>query len=512
MRDPDRYLAQLFGLSEVLASRHGWPALSPWWRETLADAERSGVRQRVIRKGRRIGASTIVAPIVAVTEAFHGEHAVPPNDVGFFLFFSVKKDEAAKRLRGIATVLDALGKKYREAGDTIELLDRPIAFKVSPASFRTAVGDTSIGIWCDEVSRWLDAESGANPATEVLASVRPTLATMPNGRIWLVSSPLGTTDAHAAAFDAGDSAGQRVYFCPTWVGNPTLSEAQTHELEPDERLWRREWAAQPQASLSSAFDPDGVEAAFRTVHIGSFHQPIGVVDASSGGGDAFTYATISYGVQLPPADVEPWLYRHEPRVNNCVTKDGQPYTYLDHNDLVPVPVRDARGNHLPSPEYLAAQIPILCVQRVDAFEGRFAGSISGSEIVERIAKSFKRDGVQTVVGDQRESFFLGSEFSRYRLHFVPLTWTNPSKIEAVTLLKRKFAERTLSLPDRPKLRRELASYAERITASGSITYSARGTGHDDEVALLVTAAMAELERLIPGSPFASNQRSVVSGR
>jgi hypothetical protein len=513
VRDPDRYLAQLFGLSEVLSTRHGWPALSPWWRETLTAAERSGTRQRVIRKGRRIGASTIIAPIVAVTEALHGEHDVPPNDVGYFLFFSVKKDEAAKRLRGIATVLDSIGVKYREAGDTIELIGKPLAFKVQAASYRTAVGDTSIGIWCDEVSRWLDAESGANPASEVLASVRPTLATMPNARIWLVSSPLGVTDAHAAAFDAGDTNAQRVYFCPTWVGNPSLTEAATHDLEPDERLWRREWAAIPQASLSSAFDPDAVARAFRTApHAADSAQAICIVDASSGGGDAFTWAIARY--EVPAVDhVERYLTELVHGWKNIKTAAATG-TFPDFDNMVRVQVLDERGQLVENPEWRAANQPALVFHKIDAVEGRFAGSLAGSEIVRRIAADCRQWRVSVVLGDQREAFFLASEFQRHSLRFVPLTWTNANKIEAVTRLKRQFSENRLVLPpSREKLKKELLNYAERITQSGAITYSARGTGHDDEAALLITCAMGELERLVPGSPaYFPNHRVTVPGR
>src|SRR5690349_15592729 len=103
-----------------MANSHGWPALSDWWRSTLTDYYLSGAQQCVIRKPRRIGASTVIAPLVMVCEALHGQHRIPPNDVAFCLFFSVTKSEAGKRLRGIRSILDALRVPYREAGDTIE--------------------------------------------------------------------------------------------------------------------------------------------------------------------------------------------------------------------------------------------------------------------------------------------------------------------------------------------------------------------------------------------------------
>jgi hypothetical protein len=107
----------------------------------------------------------------------------------------------------------------------------------------------------DEVARWRDAE-GVNPASLVLESLRPTLATQPLGMLLMLSSPLGLEDAHARAFAVGESPFAMVAHAPTWVANETLTEEATHELEPDSRVWRREYAAEAQASALSAFDYD----------------------------------------------------------------------------------------------------------------------------------------------------------------------------------------------------------------------------------------------------------------
>lgn len=506
-RDPEAFLEQLFGLNELMASRHGWPRFSSWWRATLTEAETSGVQQQVIRKPRRIGASSVTAPELGVCEVLHGQHDVPPNDVGYFLFFSVTKSEAAKRLRGIRLILEALGVRHHESGDTIELLDYPFAFKVQAASFRTAVGDTAIGVWCDELARWHDADTNSNPASEVLASVKPTIATMPNAKIWLVSSPLGLLDAHAKAFELGNTSGQRVYWCRgSWLANPTLTEAQCRALEPDEKRFLREYRAEPQAALSSAFDPDGVARAFRRLVVA---QPLGlpfcVVDASSGGGDAFTWTIGRWVVPARGEYVEPYLTRMVPR--RVVLANGT--VVFDTTEMLSDWVRDADGQPVPNPEFTDASLmpPVLAFAAVQAVEGRFAGSIAGSDIVRKIARDCKRAGVKLVVGDQREAFFLASEFKRHNLRFRPLAWTNTNKIEAVTRLKRQFAEGSIVLADDEKLKTELLNYAERITPSGAITYSARGNGHDDRAALLITSALAEIEGLTDGAPtHVSRQR------
>jgi hypothetical protein len=82
------------------------------------------------------------------------------------------------------------------------------------------------------------------------------MATMPLAKIVLSSSPMGKLDAHADAYEDGDNDFQITAFAPTWVANPTISEADTHALERDERRRLREYGAVPaedsESSLLSA--------------------------------------------------------------------------------------------------------------------------------------------------------------------------------------------------------------------------------------------------------------------
>lgn len=216
------------------------------------------------------------------------------------------------------------------------------------------------------------------------------------------------------------------------------------------------------------------------------HRPIGIIDASSGGGDAFAFAVAGYVV--PPAPHSDLL---------CVYREGvriHPET-REPLDVTPLP-------------------PVLAFRYVDAFTGRFKGQTTASDIIDKVAHVFRQFGIDTVVGDQREAFFVASEFSRHSMRFVEIAWTNANKVDAVRHIREHLARRSIVFPpERDTLKRELLGYSERITASGAITYSARGTGHDDEASLVMTAAMAELERLIPGSPYFTRAgRHEVAGR
>lgn len=215
----------------------------------------------MLRVGRRGGKSSTLCR-VAVAWVLYGAHVIPPGDVGVFAIVSINMREALGRLRTVSDILDTLGVRYEQSGPEIRLVGRPLAFRVYPASARSTVGFTCIGLLCDELARWRDEDTGANPATEVLRSIRPAMATQPDAPEFLSSSPWSTLDAHADAFERGDGPGQMVAHAPTWQANPTISEEQTRALEPDEPTWRREYAAEPMSSsAATVFDSSALAAA-----------------------------------------------------------------------------------------------------------------------------------------------------------------------------------------------------------------------------------------------------------
>lgn len=430
-------LEAVLAQDDALAAK-GWPRLTPWWREQLTafyDSTRFSFAARVGRQGTK---SSTMERIAAATGVFV-DHKIQPGRRGTVAFVSVRLSEADERLYGIRAILDALRVKHRPGPDGgIELLDRPIIFRTYPASFRTAVGFTGVALFADEVARWRDADSGANPAREVNASMVPGLVTQDLARAYYVSSPLGTDDFHAEVMDRGTTSSAYACEAPSWVANPSITEERTRELEPDDRKWRREYAAVPQAGALGAFDEDAVNRAFG-VRCGE--EPASrylVIDASSGRKDTWTWGVCG------------WI------------------------DRSPAP-------------------PLLRFLTLDGISGSFWQQTSGADVVARIATAAKARGVTTVFADQREAMMLQSEFNRNDLSFRVFDWTASSKPPAVERVRRWLAEGQIMLPEHETARRELLAFEERITASGQFTFGARGSGHDDYVALLITAAMADLD-------------------
>ena len=229
----------------------GWPETSEWWRDVLHKFYRTTALQLVLRVGRRGGKSSTLCR-VAVLEALMGDHHVAPGDTAVVPIVSVNKPEARERLATIEKILLVLGVRHKPVADRIDLVEKDVAFRVFSGTVGGVSGFSGICVICDEVSKWLDVDTGVNPATEVLASIRPTMAGLPNARLFLSSSPMTNGDAHAKAFDEGDSEFQQVAFAETWVARPTLTREMTLRLEKNAKKWEREYAAIPQEGVEGS--------------------------------------------------------------------------------------------------------------------------------------------------------------------------------------------------------------------------------------------------------------------
>ena len=64
------------------------------------------------------------------------------------------------------------------------------------------------------------------------------------------------------------------------------------------------------------------------------------------------------------------------------------------------------------------------------------------------------------------------------------------------------------LPQHSALRRQLSEYTERVSKSGTLTYSGSGR-HDDLAAVCVTLGMVDFERRLAGSPTPRGARFLV---
>lgn len=468
---------ELRALDRALVAK-SWPALSPWWVATLVAFILSGCRQLVVRSGRRGGKSSSLTRFAVAFALAYDCTTIPPGDIGVVAFFSVRQSEAASRLRTVKAILDATGVKWKPVENGIELVGKPIAFLSYPATLAAALGFTSILIVCDEMAAWRDSSTGANPATEVLAAVRPTMASQRAARIILSSSAKGLLDAHAKAYAEGETRFQTTAFAETWVANPTLTEAELRAEEPNERVFDREYGAIPQAGPIQALNPAHFDAC--VVRDGAsvrlLSRPTLITDLSMGGGDAATWWAVAWA-HVEHAEKRTWTWNEA-------------------------------GDPVALPEELAPPALRLYAWRFGAIEGRFRDQMRAEDLVARIASDGLAVDARRVVGDQLASYFAEGAFRSHGLPYESIAWTNVRKVDAVATSRRWLRDRTIAIADGPHIegmRAEVSAFAEKINANGSFRYEGANS-HDDKVALILGAAMAEAEGLIDGSPHGRSGR------
>lgn len=446
-----------------LIAKH-FPATSPWWRETIERWYRrrdvaGGVRQLVARVGRRGGKSSTLSRL-AVAEALFGHHDVPPGDIGYVAVISTDRKEAAGRLRTIKAILDAINVEHEPVEDTpqaIQIAGTRIGFRVFTASISGVSGFTAIFVICDEVAKWKDADTGANPASEVLTSVRPTMATMPCASLVLSSSPFGRLDAHFDAFEEGPNETQETACAPTWVANPTLTEEATHALEPDESAWRREFAAIPQAELESSLLTEAlIDRAMRATVGDLPYEP----------SEGWTYVA----AMDPATRANAWAF-----VIAGQDIDGKRHVVL-HRDWVPRP-----GLPL-DPRAVLVEIHALVASY----------------------------GVDVVYTDQHATEMLRA-LAPEGLELVEVPWTTVTKREGFEyLLKLAQADR-LGLPRDEVVKADLLGIRKVITRSGVQYQLAEGRGgrHSDyapAIALAVADARYAAVPVVPVNHIEDSKR------
>jgi hypothetical protein len=118
-----------------------------------------------------------------------------------------------------------------------------------------------------------------------------------------------------------------------------------------------------------------------------------------------------------------------------------------------------------------------------------------------------------VVGDQRDRASLGGYFSQHSLRFIPYSWSQSSKEEAIATLRRMVRDRTLSItPDAEQLRKEMLGLRFNATQGGHLSY--RTTGKDVVSALISiahfmndpdAAGLSDVSaRPLAGTPYRAN--------
>ncbi|MCV2872598.1 hypothetical protein OEZ71_09830 [Defluviimonas sp. WL0050] len=378
-----------------------------------------GFRELWVPVGRR-GGKSHVAALVGVYEAAFRDYRpkLSPGEVATVMLLAADRAQARTLLRYVQGLFDHPMLRplvKRETAQGLELTNR-VVIEVATATYRTVRGYTLAAVILDEIAFWM--ADGASPDVEIVAALRPALATL-DGRLIGISSPYARRgvlwDVYRRAFGNDDENRALVAQAPSRTMNPTIAESVVEAaMAEDASRARAEWLAEFRTDIAMLLDADLIRDCTRPkprmLPPVQGTRYLAFVDPSGGGADEFT---ISIG-------------------------------HLEGRHVI-----------------------------VDLVEGR---SGSPAETVAEFVKLMTPYGVKRVMGDRYAGRWPRDEFKK---HGIGYEVSEQNRSEVYLEMLAALNSGRVELPPDQKMERQLIALERRTSRSGRDSIDHPPGGHDD---------------------------------
>ncbi len=250
--------------------------------------------------GRRAGKSLAAATIAVFLACFCDySRFLKLGESGVVLLIAPDRRQAKVLLRYIMGFLRNIPFLKRlilnERAESVDLTNG-ISIEVATASHKTSRGFSAIAVILDEAA-FLSTDESAEPDTELLVALRPTLATIPTSLLLVISSPYARRGELWKHYQKHFGKDSRILFwkAASRTMNPSLPQAIVDEaLERDESSARAEYLAEFRSDVERLISQEVVEACTMAGRIelppSSEIRYVAFVDPSGGSADSFTLA------------------------------------------------------------------------------------------------------------------------------------------------------------------------------------------------------------------------------
>lgn len=349
-------------------------------------------------------------------------------------------------LRGLFELPEFEPYLHRNLKEAIEL-HNGVNIEVHTASYRTVRGYTCVGVVCDEIAFWHTDDGAANPDSEVLAALRPAMATVPNSLLLGLSSPYAARGELYSAVER--------YFGKD-DPHVLVWNADTASMNPDV----------PARIIERAFEEDPVAAASEYGREGrvQFRRDVEAFLDS----EAVRAVTVEGRRELPP-------------------QSGVRYfAFVD-------PSGGSQDSFTLAIAHAEDDMAVL-----DAVRER-RPPFSPDEVVQDFAGLVKTYGLTKVTGDRYGGQWPRERFQRHGITYEP---SQRTKTEIYRELVAPVNAGSVALLDLPQLRAQLLGLERRVARGGRDSIDHGPGGHDD----IANAAAGALVEVTPharvGMPFA----------
>jgi hypothetical protein len=382
------------------------------------------ITQALLLCGRRSGKSRVLAFVATILACFRRDYSayLAPGERAIVMVLAADRDQAQVIFQYVRALLVETpllaGLIERETADELQLTNR-VTIGIYTSSYRSIRGRSCAAALCDEICFWRD-DTSRDPASAVLAALRPALATIPGSLLLCASSVYARSGIAYELFSK--HWGQNASSTLVW-------KATTLEMNPSFSVQTIEAARlEDPASASSEYDSE-----FRSDVAGFLL-------------DADIDAAIDRGIRTRPM-VLGFTY-----VAFCDMSGGR-------SDAATLAIAHQEGGR-------------IVVDKVEVAESPHDPNV----VTARFAEVLSSYALGRVTGDNYSGEWVPAAFAKHRIAY-SLAELSTSEIFLETL--PLFTTGLLSLPDHAKLEAELRQLERRPKSQGRDAVGHPKGGHDD---------------------------------
>ena len=382
------------------------------------------VREAVLVIGRRGGKSRVLALIAVWLACFCDyKNHLDAGELGLVLVLAADKEQAKTLLKYARAFIEKVPMLQRliirNSNFGLEL-SNSIGIEVTASSFRTVRGRTVVAVLADELAFW-HSDNSANPDAEVIAALRPAMATIPSSMMLLASSPYARRGA-------------------------LYNQHKKYHGKDDPRVLS--WQAATDI-MNPTIDPDFIKAAYE-------EDPVS--------------ATAEYGAQFR-SDIEAFVSREA--VEACTSEDQErPYAAGFRYQAFVDPAGGSGGGD----SFALAIGHVEKKHNVLDLLREYKPPFSPSDVVEKMSAVLKLYGIRKIVGDRYAGEWPREQFLSYGITYEPSPRPkNQIYSEFLPLLMSKRVD----LLDSDRLMNQLTALERRTARGGKDSIDHPPGGHDD---------------------------------
>ena len=397
-----------------------------------ASYDRKEHRENTIIGGRR-GGKTRLSAIIAVYEAFR-DHGLPRGERGYVMLLARDKAQAQIAFDYIFKYISEspiLSQRILSKTKQEIILKNNITIACYACTHDRVRGRSLVTIICDEIGFWADGDVSANPAEEILAALRPGMATVRHAKLIKISSPYVKCGVLWDEFSRRTELDFLVWQLTSFQMNPTLRE---EDFESERRMGEEKFIREFLAHFTDSVN--------------------GWIDSDS--------------------------------LNRCIIGGRRQLSRQDN--LSYVGVLDAASRHDDFALVIVHKDPqgLIVVDFIKTWTGTKKAPLQFEPVLSEVKDILETYGTNTVTGDQYQADPISQHLRKLGIVFNQFTFSAATRFKLFSGLKHLLLQGKIQLLDDIELNRQLRSLREEKSPRGNIDVQV-SSGKDDRAVTLALA-------------------------